>query len=228
MATVRKFISLHIVRGSPTEDARQWLERNETISIHNDWGDADKTNYFRNIARNYFKNPESKHYKGPPKDAAEGATSEGNLPINLAVSDTSRKKSDCQETYELELNPARLIRKAAKCNCISADRYSSCSHKTSKWTEDSSRKRPYPVTAEYRRVVICDKEIAALLHAEKCEEHLLVSKDRQEILAYTVKQIPSTISNKMEGLCIVTPSGTTSPSTGQELVKTDLENIPVA
>ncbi|KAK4024100.1 hypothetical protein OUZ56_009490 [Daphnia magna] len=42
MAAVRKFISPPIFRGSPTEDARQWLEHYETISTHNGWGNADK------------------------------------------------------------------------------------------------------------------------------------------------------------------------------------------
>ncbi|KZS04733.1 Uncharacterized protein APZ42_032257, partial [Daphnia magna] len=46
MAAVKKFTSPPIFWGSPTEDARQWLERYETISTHNGWGDADKRNNF--------------------------------------------------------------------------------------------------------------------------------------------------------------------------------------
>ncbi|KAK4024925.1 hypothetical protein OUZ56_010417 [Daphnia magna] len=40
------------------------------------------------IARNCLENPESEQFKGSPKDGAAGATSKGNLPINLAVADT--------------------------------------------------------------------------------------------------------------------------------------------
>ncbi|KZS02356.1 Uncharacterized protein APZ42_000633, partial [Daphnia magna] len=58
MAAVRKFISPPIFRGSPTEDARQWLERYETISTHNGWDNADKRNnfsmYLDDTARNWF------------------------------------------------------------------------------------------------------------------------------------------------------------------------------
>ncbi|KZS10308.1 Uncharacterized protein APZ42_025255 [Daphnia magna] len=47
-----------------------------------------------------------------------------------------------------------------------------------------------------------------------------------------MKQIPATVSNEIEGSCIVTPSGlllaATSPSTGHALVRTNLENIAVA
>ncbi|KAK4013415.1 hypothetical protein OUZ56_025967 [Daphnia magna] len=42
MAAVRKFISPPIFRVSPDEDAHQWMERYETISSHNGWGDAEK------------------------------------------------------------------------------------------------------------------------------------------------------------------------------------------
>ncbi|KZS05507.1 Uncharacterized protein APZ42_031279 [Daphnia magna] len=47
MAAVRKFISPPIFRGSLDEDSRQWMERYETISSHNKWGDAEKRNNFR-------------------------------------------------------------------------------------------------------------------------------------------------------------------------------------
>ncbi|KZS10694.1 Uncharacterized protein APZ42_024785 [Daphnia magna] len=58
MAAVRKFISPPIFRGSPDEDARQWMERYETISSHDGWGDAEKRNnfnmYLDDTARNWF------------------------------------------------------------------------------------------------------------------------------------------------------------------------------
>ncbi|KAI9565302.1 hypothetical protein GHT06_009090 [Daphnia sinensis] len=58
MTAVRKFISPPTFRGSPDEDARQWMERYETISAHNGWGDAEKRNnfsmYLDDTARNWF------------------------------------------------------------------------------------------------------------------------------------------------------------------------------
>ncbi|KZS04935.1 Uncharacterized protein APZ42_032017 [Daphnia magna] len=58
MTAVRKFISPPIFRGGPDEDARQWMERYETISAHNGWGDAEKRNnfsmYLDDTARNWF------------------------------------------------------------------------------------------------------------------------------------------------------------------------------
>ncbi|KAI9552661.1 hypothetical protein GHT06_020532 [Daphnia sinensis] len=46
MVALWKFISPPIFRGSPTEEACQWLERYETISTHNSWGDANKRHNF--------------------------------------------------------------------------------------------------------------------------------------------------------------------------------------
>ncbi|KAI9555916.1 hypothetical protein GHT06_018446 [Daphnia sinensis] len=58
MTAVRKFISPRTFRGSLDEDARQWMERYETISAHNGWGDAEKRNnfsmYLDDTARNWF------------------------------------------------------------------------------------------------------------------------------------------------------------------------------
>ncbi|KAK4037658.1 hypothetical protein OUZ56_029689 [Daphnia magna] len=58
MAAVTKLIRPSNVRGSPTEDARQWLESYETISTYNSWGDADQRNifsmYLDDTARNEF------------------------------------------------------------------------------------------------------------------------------------------------------------------------------
>ena len=75
-------------------------------------------------------------------------------------------------------------------------------------------------------------EICTLEAEEEQKENVLVSNGSQEIPAYSIRHIPATISNKMEGSCIVKPSesllSTTSLSTGHALVQTDLENIPVA
>ncbi|KZS02273.1 Uncharacterized protein APZ42_000748, partial [Daphnia magna] len=58
MAAVRKFTSPPIFRGSPDEDARKLMERYETISYHNGWGDAEKRNnfnmYLDDTGRNWF------------------------------------------------------------------------------------------------------------------------------------------------------------------------------
>ncbi|KAK4037655.1 hypothetical protein OUZ56_029686 [Daphnia magna] len=58
MAAVTKLIRPSNFRGSPTEDARQWLESYETISTYNSWGDADQRNifsmYLDDTARNEF------------------------------------------------------------------------------------------------------------------------------------------------------------------------------
>ena len=58
MEAVINFFSPPIFRGSPDEDARQWLKRYETISTHNGWGNAEKQNNFRmyldDTARNWF------------------------------------------------------------------------------------------------------------------------------------------------------------------------------
>ncbi|KZR98166.1 Uncharacterized protein APZ42_006543, partial [Daphnia magna] len=74
-------------------------------------------------------------------------------------------------------------------------------------------------------------EITAL-QVEQSQESRLISKDSQEIPAYTVKQITTSISHRMEGSCIVTPSAsllaTSNLSTGHALVQTDLKDIPVA
>ncbi|KZS09566.1 Uncharacterized protein APZ42_026181, partial [Daphnia magna] len=70
------------------------------------------------IARNSFKIPKSEQYKCPPYDGAVGVTSKGNLPIILAVPDTSEEKSDRQEIYVLILEPVRFIREAVKCGKV--------------------------------------------------------------------------------------------------------------
>lgn len=58
MAAVTKLIRPSNVRGSPTEDARQWLECYEKISTHNGWGDANKRNnftvYLDDTTQNWF------------------------------------------------------------------------------------------------------------------------------------------------------------------------------
>ncbi|KZR95654.1 Uncharacterized protein APZ42_010496, partial [Daphnia magna] len=67
---------------------------------------------------------------------------------------------------------------------------------------------------------------------EESEATVLVSNERQEIPAYSIKPVPAKVSSKMEGACVLKPSNslmaTTSLSTGHAIVQNDLENIPVA
>ncbi|KAK4028004.1 hypothetical protein OUZ56_017167 [Daphnia magna] len=194
------------------------------------------------IARNCFKYPESEQYKGPPNDAASG----GNLPINLAVPDTLEEKFDHPKIFVFNLNPARLIKEAEKCGKVTATALIDTGAAVTVISPELLEKTEFvkkPLVGPKIRLVngqtLSPQSTAdiAVTHRgktikEQSQESRLISRDSQEIPAYTVKQIPATVSNKIEGLCILTPSGpllaTTSLSTGPAIVRTDLENIPVA
>ncbi|KZS13083.1 Uncharacterized protein APZ42_021817 [Daphnia magna] len=74
--------------------------------------------------------------------------------------------------------------------------------------------------------------VISLPAKEESENTVLVSNERQEIPAYSIKPVPVKVSSKLEGACVLKPSvslmATTSLSTGHVLVQKDLENIPVA
>ncbi|KZS08277.1 Uncharacterized protein APZ42_027754 [Daphnia magna] len=107
MAAVTKLIRPSNFRGSPTEDARQWLESYETISTYNSWGDADQRNifsmYLDDTARNEFL---CAKLLNDWQDTAAHATAGGNPATSAvpAVQSTSEELLDYSETCVLNLD----------------------------------------------------------------------------------------------------------------------------
>ncbi|KAK4013499.1 hypothetical protein OUZ56_026053 [Daphnia magna] len=74
--------------------------------------------------------------------------------------------------------------------------------------------------------------VISLNAKEESEDTVLVSNERQEIPAYSIKPVSAKVSSKLEGACVLKQSvslmATTSLSMVHALVQKELENISVA
>ncbi|KZS20370.1 Uncharacterized protein APZ42_012952 [Daphnia magna] len=231
MAAVRKFISPPIFRGSPTEDARQWLEHYETISTHNgnlpinltvpqtlgEKSDHPETYVFNLNSARLIKesvrcvkvvattlidtgaavtviSPEllektefvKKPLSGPKIRLVNGQTLAPQSTADIVV--THRGITIKGNAIVMPMSGFELLLGNDFLQQFRAIHIDYESEESSFTTGKS----PLP-------------EITSL-QAEQSQENRLVSSDRQEIPAYTVRQIPATVFNKIEGSCIVTPS----------------------
>ncbi|KAI9565174.1 hypothetical protein GHT06_008951 [Daphnia sinensis] len=213
------------------------------------------------IARHCFRNPESPNYKAPKQDGASAATPTANTAVNLAtqapnvkttaVIDTGaavtvispellKKTQFVQQPWDgsgiilangsrvMPLGAAEILSKAI----VMAMSGMELSMGNDFLKQFGSIRINYQ--AEKPLLTMGDLPLAAisLPAKEESEDTVLVSNERQEIPAYSIKPVPAKVSSKMEGACVLKPSdslmATTSLSTGHAIVQNDLENIPVA
>ncbi|KAI9552626.1 pol polyprotein [Daphnia sinensis] len=224
MAAVRKFISPPIFRGSPTEDARQWLERYETISTHN--GNLpinltvpetleEKSDHGETYVFNL--NP-ARLIKETVKCGKVAATAL--IDTGAAVTVISPELLEKTEFVKKPLNgpKIRLVNGQTLSPQSSADIVVTHRGITIKGNAIVMPMSGFELLLgndflQQFRAIHIDYESkessfttgksplaeTTSLQAEQTQQNRLVSSDRQEIPAYTVKQIPAAVSNKIEG-----------------------------